>query len=169
MRILTSVLSILALTFALGCSGGDDDGDGGNPADAAVGNTPDAGGGGGPDAMQATSADGTACMASQENPQGGCPTTHGCVGGKCMELCTLNAQMQPDGTACSAYQGPGASACIFGLSNNGMPPFAAAACGIFCGDTTGMVPFCQDGSCDGTCPNTFTCQDSTTAGVKICQ
>jgi len=170
MRILTSVFSILALTLALGCSGGDDDDGGGETPDATVGGTADAAVSTSPDAMVSTSADGTACTATQEDPQGGCPAnSHACVGGNCMELCTLTAQMEPDGMACTAYQGPGASACIFGLSANGMPPFAAAACGIFCGDTTGNVPFCQGGACDGTCPNDFTCQDSTTPGVKLCQ
>ncbi len=167
MRTLTSVFSILALTFALGCSGGDDD-DGGGTADAST--APDSGVVIQPDAMAATSADGTACTASEEDPQGGCPAnSHACVGGNCMELCNLTAEMEPDGMACTAYEGPGASACIFGLSANGMPPFAAAACGIFCGDTTGNVPSCQGGACDGTCPNDFTCQESGTAGIKICQ
>ena len=168
MRILTSVFSILALTFALGCGGGDDDDDDGANVDASTGDID--GGNTGPDAMPSNVADGQACTASQEDPQGGCPATHACVNSTCSQLCDLGADGNPTQAVCPGYTGPGSSLCIAGLSATGQPPFAAAACGVVCGDTTGNVPGCMAGECDGSCPGTWTCTaDAAGAGIDVCQ
>ncbi len=172
MRTLTSIFSILALTLAIGCS--DDDGGGGGDVDA--GATVDAMAA--PDAPPAsTVADGKACTASAEDPTGGCPATHGCVASKCSELCPLVAgpqpgdPMQPNGMLCTAYTGPGASVCIFSLTTMPMGDPVAAACGIFCEDTMSAIPGCANGVCDGSCPNSLSCQTLTgaPAGTKVCQ
>ncbi len=176
MRTLTTVFSILALTFALGCSGGDD-GDGGDNVDASTSNAD--GGNTGPDAMPSGTADGTACTATQENPTGGCPTGFLCLSGgaglpgNCAESCNLTTSdpIQADGTVCTNYQGPGVSICLTTLSAGaGMPP-AAAACGVICADPTGML--CPSGECNDTCPGTWSCDPhpnpQAPEGLKLCQ
>ncbi|MCP4448209.1 MAG: hypothetical protein GY811_23155 [Myxococcales bacterium] len=164
MRTLISVFSILALTLALGCSDGS--GDGGTDAapptfDAAA--LP-------PDAMLSSVDDGKACtVVSQEDLQGDCATSHACVGGTCYQRCDLGENGNPTRAVCSDYTGPGSSVCVLGLSTNGMAPFAAAACGVHCSDSTGTVPGCEGGACDGTCPGTWTCTaDGAGAGIGLC-
>lgn len=170
MRTLTSVFSILALTLAIGCGSDDDDGgtvDAAVAVDAMVA---------APDAMVVTSADGQACAPTMAEPTGGCPATHLCVNLKCSESCPLvpgqqpNDPMQPDNMTCTAYDGPGASVCLFGVSADGNPPYDAAICGIFCEDTMGVIPGCANGACDGTCPSNLTCQvpNGAPAGIKAC-
>ncbi len=166
MRTLTTLLSIMALTFALGCSGGDS-GDGGGPAADANGSSADADPTGGADAMPSGVADGQACTASEADPTGGCPTGYVCLsagagGGACFNECT------GAGSVCPGYEGPGASLCIVQITDAQMNPIGNA-CGIVCGDTNGQVAGCAGGACDGTCPGTWSCVNSNQDGVKICQ
>ncbi len=172
MRTLTSLFSILALTCALGCSGGDNDDDGGgDTVDAAVG-VVDGGGGSEPDAMSSGVADGQACAASEADPTGGCPTGYACLQTGCAQLCELGQDGNPTGAPCAGYEGPGVSLCIVTVQDQ-TGAGVAGACGIFCDDSTGSVPGCQGAACDGTCPNTLSCEQhpnpKAPAGLKICQ
>ncbi len=123
--------------------------------------------------MPATSADGLACTPTQEDPGGGCPATHLCLQSGCAERCelTTTAPIQANGVACPAYQGPGVSLCIVTIGPMEAP--TDAACGIFCDDSSGMIPGCMGAACDGTCPNSLMClqhpNPQAPVGLKLCQ
>ncbi len=176
MRTLTSVVSVLFLGLAIGCSGGGDGGGGG-------GGGVDAGGGGGaadaapsaPDAGSTTVVDGKACTRTQEDPTGGCGTGYLCLQSGCAEECNLTTTppIQADQAACPLYNGPGVSLCLSSISTmQGQPP-TAAACIITCEDSTGNTPGCTGAACDGTCPNALSCKQhpnpEAPAGLKVCQ
>mgnify|MGYP003650853692 CR=1 FL=1 len=177
MRILTSVFSILALTFALGCSGGDDDDGGGETADANTSGTADAAVSTGPDAMpQGSSNLGATCNQETpcEAPAAACLASQGAPSGFCSLTCgsgvtiTSTAEGQipiPADPAlhalCSAdYSGVGTPACSLIVGGNlPAPPQQPApnteymvdlACGIACEMTTNACPSnltCSQGLC----------------------
>jgi len=158
----------MILALAVGCGGG---GGGGGGADAAV-NKADAKPVIEPDAKAPTVADGLACTATQSDPTGGCPAGYGCLASGCAQACMLGTNGQPNNAPCTGYTGPGYSQCFIALQDQSGKT-TGAACGIFCADSTGQIPGCKNGACDGTCPNTLNCvqhpNPMAPQGVKICQ
>lgn len=171
MRTLISLLSVTALTFSLGCAGGSEEDevdttddpakgvDAGAPTDVEPDATPPVTGGG---------AFGQACEATQEDPMGGCPEGFGCLSsgggpGACFKSC----ESQQDASCSVGYDGPGLAGCFIQIGD-AEGNQVGMACGVLCADSTGQSP-CTAESCDGTCPGTWACSDTQTAGIKMCQ
>jgi hypothetical protein len=170
MRNLTSIISIVALTFALGCSSGSDDGD---PPAVDGGPTVDSGPPA-PDAMPTnppiTSGLGEICAADGSGTCTSAGTT-GCVSvamatnGFCTLQCATNIAMGafPDAAATAAcvaeYTGTeGTPVCATNIGA-GVPDALGAAttnyaCGIYCGMLGDPV---QD---LGGCPGGMTCTNN---------
>jgi hypothetical protein len=146
MRTLTSVFSILALTFALGCSGGDDDDDGGGTADAAAtGGAADAAVSTGPDAMAATGASsnlGDVCDQATPCATGTCTLLEeGATSGFCSPTCTMAGMADICGPN-DGYTGPGVPYCGLGMAPD-------MRCAIGCG---------TQNAGDTSCPTGLTCK-----------
>ncbi len=138
-------------------------GDGGDGiADAAVDATPR------PDALPPGLRDGEPCAITPEDASGGCASNYACtvVGSgppQCRQTCP---ELQ---FSCAGYAGPGYSLCAVEYTDgNGQP--AGNLCLIVCGDENDMLRGCDDGSCDGTCPGVWTCEnDPINFGLQTCQ
>lgn len=146
MRILTSVFSILALTFALGCSGGDDDDGPGETPDATVGGTADAAVSTGADAMPtgggAAANLGTVCDQATPCATGTCTLLEeGATSGFCSPNCTMAGMTDVCGPE-DGFPGPGVPYCGLGMAPD-------MRCAIGCGTQNGG---------DTSCPTGLTCK-----------
>lgn len=154
--------SLVVLSLLLSCTTSIGDGGGDGIADAAVDATPR------PDALAPGLRDGEPCAITPEDDSGGCAPDYACtvVGAgppQCRQTCpTLQF-------ACAGYAGPGYSFCAVAYNDSAGQP-AGNLCLVVCGDENQTLRGCDDGSCDGTCPGVWTCEnDPINFGLKSCQ
>jgi len=159
----TILPTLLALALIPACTTAVGDGGGSTGVVDATVDAPPA-----PDALPAGFRDGERCVVTPEDATGGCAPGYACtvIGSElsqCRQTCpTLQF-------SCSGYTGPGYSLCALNYNDaNGQSQ--GNLCLIICGDENQTLRGCDDGSCDGTCPGGWTCQnDPINTGLKSCQ